>query len=226
MPVVVGAGIALGVMMYGWKVMQTIGVKLTSMSASRGFIIETMSSVVIIMGSLQGLPLSTTHCQVGAVVGVGVTETKWLGGKYEPYPEFEASIADINQLASSVDPETGKLTDSFTFQSGDKTVTAHKGWSLLKINDNEFEPGWVEEFEVMGGHGKRFTDEAKQGIDQGADHPVATLKFYGGTMVPGVNWSLFVKIVFSWVMTLVFAGLISAAICSFCVGAKYPVENK
>jgi phosphate/sulfate permease len=91
-------------------------------SASRGFMIETMSSIVIILGSLQGLPLSTTHCQVGAVVGVGCTETKYLGGKFEPYPEFSMPTDQLGELAGILDPETGELMEQFTFQSGDKTV--------------------------------------------------------------------------------------------------------
>ena len=117
-------------------------------SASRGFMIETMSSIVIILGSLQGLPLSTTHCQVGAVVGVGCTETKYLGGKFEPYPEFSMPANQLEELAGVLDPETGELMEQFTFQSGDKTVTAHKGWKVLSINNNEFASNWVEEYQV------------------------------------------------------------------------------
>ena len=110
--------------------------------------IETMSSIVIILGSLQGLPLSTTHCQVGAVVGVGCTETKYLGGKFEPYPEFSMPANQLEELAGVLDPETGELMEQFTFQSGEKTVTAHKGWKILSVNGNEFASNWVEEYQV------------------------------------------------------------------------------
>lgn len=41
---------------------------------ARGFTIELSSATIIILGSVLGLPLSTTHCQVGATVGVGMLE--------------------------------------------------------------------------------------------------------------------------------------------------------
>ena len=110
--------------------------------------IETMSSIVIILGSLQGLPLSTTHCQVGAVVGVGCTETKYLGGKFEPYPEFSMPTDQLGELAGILVPETGELMEEFTFQSGEKIVTAHKGWKILSVNGNAFASNWVEEYQV------------------------------------------------------------------------------
>jgi len=51
-------------------------VKLVKMSPSRGFAIELGAATVIVLGSRYGIPLSTTHCQVGATVGVGLTEGK------------------------------------------------------------------------------------------------------------------------------------------------------
>ena len=70
----------------------------------------------------------------------------------------------------------------------------------------------------MGGTAKRLSANAPA-----INGDVLEIKFYAGTLVPGVHWKLFLEIIASWVMTLVFAGLISAAVCSFAVGAKYPV---
>lgn len=69
-----GAGIVLGLATYGYKIMQAIGVKLVAVTPSRGFCIELGAVFVIIYGTTQGWPLSTTHCQVGATVGVGLFE--------------------------------------------------------------------------------------------------------------------------------------------------------
>lgn len=69
-----GIGIVVGLGTYGYNIMRAIGVKLIAVTPSRGFAIELGAAVVIAIGSFYGLPLSTTHCQVGAEVGVGLLE--------------------------------------------------------------------------------------------------------------------------------------------------------
>lgn len=74
--VIGGVGIVFGLATYGYKIMRAIGVKLVKMSASRGFAIELGAATVIVVGSRYGIPLSTTHCQVGATVGIGLMDGK------------------------------------------------------------------------------------------------------------------------------------------------------
>ena len=69
-----GLGISLGLILYGYKIIRAIGVKLCCITPSRGFSIELGSATIIIIGSRLGIPLSTTHCQVGATMGVGALE--------------------------------------------------------------------------------------------------------------------------------------------------------
>lgn len=69
-----GAGIVVGLGTYGYNIMRAIGVKLVAVTPSRGFAIELGAAIVIAIGSYLGLPLSTTHCQVGAEIGVGALE--------------------------------------------------------------------------------------------------------------------------------------------------------
>merc|ERR1711920_634141 len=69
-----GVGIGVGLLLYGYKIMRAIGVKLAVITPSRGFAIELGAAIVIIIGSYLGLPLSTTHCQVGATTGVAPLE--------------------------------------------------------------------------------------------------------------------------------------------------------
>ena len=69
-----GVGIGLGLLIYGYKITYAIGEKLCKITPSRGVAIELSSALVIITGSRLKIPLSTTHCQVGATVGVGLLE--------------------------------------------------------------------------------------------------------------------------------------------------------
>ncbi len=67
-----GGGIVIGLMTYGWRVMKTIGTKITHLTPSRGFAAELAASTTIVVASTYGLPISTTHTLVGAVLGVGL----------------------------------------------------------------------------------------------------------------------------------------------------------
>lgn len=67
-----GAAIVIGLFLYGYKVMKSIGYKLTMVSPSRGFSAELGASLVVVTASFRGIPVSTTQCIVGAVFGVGL----------------------------------------------------------------------------------------------------------------------------------------------------------
>jgi len=68
------AGIAIGVMTWGWRVMETIGTKITEITPTRGFAAEFGAATTILIFSMPFLavPVSTTHTLVGSVVGVGL----------------------------------------------------------------------------------------------------------------------------------------------------------
>lgn len=67
-----GAGIVLGLATWGWRVVETIGKKITELTPSRGFSAEFGAALTIITASRLGLPISTTHTLVGSVLGVGL----------------------------------------------------------------------------------------------------------------------------------------------------------
>ncbi|WP_308365448.1 MULTISPECIES: anion permease [unclassified Microbulbifer] len=67
-----GAGIVVGLATYGFKVMATIGRKITELTPSRGFAAELGAASTVVLASGTGLPISTTHTLVGAVLGVGL----------------------------------------------------------------------------------------------------------------------------------------------------------
>ena len=65
-----GAGIIFGLATWGWRVIETIGKKITELTPSRGFAAELSAGLTIVCASRLGLPVSTTHTIVGALVGV------------------------------------------------------------------------------------------------------------------------------------------------------------
>jgi inorganic phosphate transporter, PiT family len=67
-----GAGIILGLVTLGYKVMLTVGTKITELTPSRGFCAELAAASTVVLASRTGLPVSTTHILVGSVLGVGL----------------------------------------------------------------------------------------------------------------------------------------------------------
>lgn len=78
--------IALGTAIGGWRVIKTLGSKLAHLRPYQGFAAETAASITILLNTLFGIPLSTTHSITGAVMGVGTSQgikiVRWgIGGK-------------------------------------------------------------------------------------------------------------------------------------------------
>lgn len=67
-----GMGIVVGFATWGWRVIDTIGKKITQLTPSRGFAAGAAASLAILIASKMALPISTTHVLVGSVLGVGM----------------------------------------------------------------------------------------------------------------------------------------------------------
>ena len=67
-----GGGIVVGLATYGRHVIATVGKKITQLTPSRGFAAELAAATTIVIASGTGMPISTTHTLVGAVLGVGM----------------------------------------------------------------------------------------------------------------------------------------------------------
>jgi PiT family inorganic phosphate transporter len=67
-----GVGIAAGICLLGHKVMTTIGERITSINNSRGFAVDFSAATTVLIATNLGMPVSSTHSAVGAVVGVGL----------------------------------------------------------------------------------------------------------------------------------------------------------
>jgi PiT family inorganic phosphate transporter len=75
------AAIALGTLFGGWRIVKTMGTKITKLQPIGGFCAETAGALTIVGATLGGIPVSTTHTITGAIVGVGSTRrlsaVKW-----------------------------------------------------------------------------------------------------------------------------------------------------
>ena len=67
-----GFGIVLGLATYGYRVMRTIGGKITSLTPTSGFCATVAAAITVVLASRTAMPVSTTHIAVGAVMGVGL----------------------------------------------------------------------------------------------------------------------------------------------------------
>ncbi len=67
-----GVGIIVGLATYGYRVMRTIGTKITELTPTRGFCATMAAAATVVLASRTGMPVSTTHIAVGAVMGVGL----------------------------------------------------------------------------------------------------------------------------------------------------------
>lgn len=67
-----GFGIVIGLITLGYRVMLTVGKKITELTPSRGFCAELAAATTVVIASRTGLPVSTTHILVGSVLGVGL----------------------------------------------------------------------------------------------------------------------------------------------------------
>jgi len=80
------AAIALGTMFGGWRIVKTMGTKITKLQPMGGFCAETSGAITLFLATHLGIPVSTTHTITGAIIGVGATRrisaVKWgVAGK-------------------------------------------------------------------------------------------------------------------------------------------------
>ena len=107
----VGAlGIALGLALYGPKLIKTVGSEITELNQIRAFSIAMAASITVIIASQLGLPVSSTHIAIGGVFGVGfLREYLQLSDTHATIEEDLSTIKDEKETLNALNSELKKL---------------------------------------------------------------------------------------------------------------------
>jgi PiT family inorganic phosphate transporter len=104
-------GIPLGLMLYGRRLVETIGSGITELDQVRAFCIVTSMTITVLLASQLGLPVSSTHIAVGAIFGIGFLRER-LKAKQTPYREKLVERSTLNRILTAwflTLPATGLL---------------------------------------------------------------------------------------------------------------------
>lgn len=141
-----GAGIVIGLWTYGYNVIKSLGGQLCALSPSRGYSAELATALTVSFASVYGIPISTTHCIVGAEVGIGLVENLRDGVNWKLF--LRTFVAWIFTLIVSgglsallfaqgvFSPSVPMLHDLNSYETGIKKILGDRNSSLL--NDTKF----------------------------------------------------------------------------------------
>ncbi len=133
----VGAlGIALGLALYGPKLIKTVGSEITELNQIRAFSIAMAASITVIIASQLGLPVSSTHIAIGGVFGVGfLREYLHLSDSHATIEEDKITIKDEKETLNALNAELKKLDKKDAKTQGDyeRVVELYK----LKANEEK-----------------------------------------------------------------------------------------
>ena len=117
----VGAlGIALGLALYGPKLIKTVGSEITELNQIRAFSIAMAASITVIIASQLGLPVSSTHIAIGGVFGVGfLREYLQLSDTHTTIEEDKLTIKDDKETLNALNAELKKLDKKDSKTQGD-----------------------------------------------------------------------------------------------------------
>jgi PiT family inorganic phosphate transporter len=101
-------GIAIGLALFGPKLIRTVGEKITKMDAIRAFCVALSAAFTVLVASALGLPVSSTHIAVGAIFGVGYLR-EFLTNKGVPNPAVRPRSLFLETSTLNMTPEQALL---------------------------------------------------------------------------------------------------------------------
>ncbi len=139
-------GIPLGLILYGKRLIRTIGSEITELDQVRAFCIVTSVTITVLLASQFGLPVSSTHTAVGAVFGIGflrevlktnyaiLLETLRRGHKSHDLAQVEAFISQFDRATFN---EKGRLVAELTASDSLEILNKREKSSLQKLYRHE-----------------------------------------------------------------------------------------
>ena len=103
-------GIALGLLILGYKVMETLGKQVVKLDYPKGFTAQFATAVTVNVGSIIGIPLSTTHCMVGSLIGL-IVATKCSSSVKKIYPPEEEEKDTNSCVTGNQESQSPKNND-------------------------------------------------------------------------------------------------------------------
>jgi PiT family inorganic phosphate transporter len=131
----VGAlGIALGLALYGPKLIRTVGSEITELDQMRAFSVAIAAAITVIIASQLGLPVSSTHIALGGIFGVGfLREYLAINGQEDILEKQQSNIEDEKKVLKAYSSELKRLEDK-----ADKTKADYESIvDLYKAIDHE-----------------------------------------------------------------------------------------
>ncbi len=141
-----GLGIAVGLALFGPRLIRTVGSEITELDPMRAFSIMLAAAITVIIASQLGLPVSSTHIAVGAVFGVGFLR-EWLDSKHmkerqnELHAEVEKYDAIKAYLNKTPDSDAARKLELLTQQKAQKKVVKK---IKKKLRENYIKRGMIK----------------------------------------------------------------------------------
>lgn len=123
--------IAIGLILLGYRTMNTIGSKLIKLDFMKGFIVCYSTGLCVALGSLQGIPLSTTHCVVGAMTGIYFAGKCSMVSKVYTLPKDLSKEKEVDMSVDAVFADQQEPIESM--QLNLQTIKDIVFWCLITI---------------------------------------------------------------------------------------------
>ena len=88
-------GMALGLLLLGYKVMKTVGKKVVKLDFPKGFSAQFSTAFSVMLSTIFGLPLSTTQCAVGSLFGIILSNNFTMVKRVYNYDNFEGRVVNV-----------------------------------------------------------------------------------------------------------------------------------
>ena len=126
---VAGAFVALGVVTLGYRVIQTLGSDIAEIDFHMAFCVESASTVTVVVATCLGLPISSTHCQVGAIVFVGMAKHGLHGSDCALFGKIALTWVATIPLAAAIAARLRvRYRSKRPDQNGEFVVFDHNYW--------------------------------------------------------------------------------------------------